>query len=1349
MNLSWFYRIPNWMRLAAAVAVTLFLTYLLLSSDPWWLLRKIPTQAGRELHSKLPDWAYHFIAYAGFSFVLMWYGAARPGRVVMLLVAFASGHAVATEFLQRLVPDRTFDLNDLAANFAGIGAGTIAGLLLSRLYAPRAEPELNLSLQRSSLAPQSAATQDAPGFNRERVATEAEDIAPPRIINFRFVGIASVTGIVLLGSVYTIHGWQVRRNAGSLFDLSQQAKADGNVDKAREFMGRYVGLVPNDINAMADYGLLLDESSEPGGTSRQVFMVFEEVLRNDPTREDIRRRQVEIAMALGRIPDALAHVKVLRQSHPTDARLSYLAGCCLESLLDHEAAAEAWQSAIDHDSTRVDAYARLARVWHEHLDRPEGARRLLDTMIDNNAKSPAAWVARARFRQDFGSIVDAPADIEQALLLDPEDRDTLLAAADLAYARAKAAETHGQTTLVTRIASQSRKQLREASRRVPGDLELRLKLVMLEAHFGSEESALRTIDDILTLSPDDSRAKLMLVDVSLQKGEFEQARTAIEQLPRTPGSDALRKYLQGRLLMSQGKWAEAVVVLDEARRLTADTPGMLERTDLALARCQAALEDINSQLAAFRRVLKTNPLSVPARLGLAAALVKDGQTEAAIAEYRQLTDLPQIRLLLARVLIVRNQQLPELARDWREVEMLLAKADAENSFPAEVALVRAELYAARGQLERARRVIQNARASQSDRIEFWVALSNLCQKIGDERNALLWKSQALVAAGNDSLAEKELRRAVELPAPDQAAVLRLIEFLVRQSRQQEAIRLFKTQAEKLHPQEVGRAYALLGYWDYAKTTFERILKVRPNDLTSLQGLGQVHLRQRNLAAAIPLLQRILEPATSAPRSDVDWARQQLALALTGSSDPAAVQKAMNVLDVEDANRHAANVRARAAILASRPSARDRTKAIELLQELGDRNELLPKDHWLLARLYDVTGQTDQVAAHFEHSLNTQEPRAEFIRDYVLFLVRTEQLDPAERWCDHLEERQPNSELAIEARGMMLAARGRVDEFQTLLSNFAGDSRSNVDSSMKLMAAGAIAERIAAESRRRSSDRVSASTQGPQGNPASDQVARTVEQLNGIAERLYRDAVQQDPAQITVLIGFLARHNRRDEATRLIPELWQHLPEEKAAACSLSLLQSHDAVGEPGQQVETRLLAAMGSRPKSIVLKLCLADLRCLQDRVDEAERIYRLILQVDRDNVQASNNLAWLLAMNGQELDEAFVLIQRAIKLAGPVAQLRDTRGCVHLARGNLKKAVADFTSACDETHLASALFHRAVAESRQGLHAEARGSFAAAKASGFDPDSLTPVERQAFRKNLKRLLPSRIPGTRKDAPLQ
>ena len=51
--------------------------------------------------------------------------------------------------------------------------------------------------------------------------------------------------------------------------------------------------MPSDIQARADYGLLLDQA---GASKRQVFMVFEDVLRAEPTREEIRRRQIEIAM---------------------------------------------------------------------------------------------------------------------------------------------------------------------------------------------------------------------------------------------------------------------------------------------------------------------------------------------------------------------------------------------------------------------------------------------------------------------------------------------------------------------------------------------------------------------------------------------------------------------------------------------------------------------------------------------------------------------------------------------------------------------------------------------------------------------------------------------------------------------------------------------------------------------------------------------------------------------------------------------------------------------------------------------------------------------------------------------
>jgi hypothetical protein len=61
-----------------------------------------------------------------------------------------------------------------------------------------------------------------------------------------------------------------------------------------------------------------------------------------------------------------------------------------------------------------------------------------------------------------------------------------------------------------------------------------------------------------------------------------------------------------------------------------------------------------------------------------------------------------------------------------------------------------------------------------------------------------------------------------------------------------------------------------------------------------------------------------------------------------------------------------------------------------------------------------------------------------------------------------------------------------------------------------------------------------------------------------------------------------------------------------------------------------------------------------------AERKYRAALKADDDNVVALNNLAWLLVQDGRSLDEAEVLIKRA--LAGNPIQsepvsMADARG--------------------------------------------------------------------------------------------
>jgi tetratricopeptide (TPR) repeat protein len=313
---------------------------------------------------------------------------------------------------------------------------------------------------------------------------------------------------------------------------------------------------------------------------------------------------------------------------------------------------------------------------------------------------------------------------------------------------------------------------------------------MLEAHFGSTSEAQRQIDEVLKLSPKNAQAHLLLADMTIEQGRFEPARAAIDKLPRTPGSDALRLFLEGRMLMSKQQWPQAIETLEQSRRITTDSSGLMERTDLALAQCHAAAGDDESQVAAFRRMLKANPVSLPARLGLAAGLLKKQNVKEAIAEFRPLAHLPQVRLQLARLLITRNLQLPELAREWSEIEKLLEQAKEQRDDPVNEVLLRAEMLAARGQLDAARRVIEEARVTQTDRIEFLIASSRMAERAGETRQSNLAMGQALSLAGDATRAEPLLRKAWEKDRADFPAALALLQHLVRHKQTEAAQLLF-------------------------------------------------------------------------------------------------------------------------------------------------------------------------------------------------------------------------------------------------------------------------------------------------------------------------------------------------------------------------------------------------------------------------------------------------------------------------------------------------------------------------------------------------------------------------------
>ena len=79
---------------------------------------------------------------------------------------------------------------------------------------------------------------------------------------------------------------------------------------------------------------------------------------------------------------------------------------------------------------------------------------------------------------------------------------------------------------------------------------------------------------------------------------------------------------------------------------------------------------------------------------------------------------------------------------------------------------------------------------------------------------------------------------------------------------------------------------------------------------------------------------------------------------------------------------------------------------------------------------------------------------------------------------------------------------------------------------------------------------------------------------------------------------------------------------------------------------------------------------------EAAEREYRATLELDPENAVAMNNLAFLLAERGTDLDEALVLAQSASTLMPEDAEILDTTGWVRLKRNETGPAIGLFASA-------------------------------------------------------------------------
>jgi tetratricopeptide (TPR) repeat protein/predicted aspartyl protease len=96
----------------------------------------------------------------------------------------------------------------------------------------------------------------------------------------------------------------------------------------------------------------------------------------------------------------------------------------------------------------------------------------------------------------------------------------------------------------------------------------------------------------------------------------------------------------------------------------------------------------------------------------------------------------------------------------------------------------------------------------------------------------------------------------------------------------------------------------------------------------------------------------------------------------------------------------------------------------------------------------------------------------------------------------------------------------------------------------------------------------------------------------------------------------------------------------------------------------------------------------------------------------ALNGRCWMGAMSGADLDAALAACDGALRRAPKTADFLDSRGLVHLRRGETEKAIADYNAALVlDPKIAWSLYGRALAEQRKDMADAAKADFAAAAA--------------------------------------
>ena len=531
-------------------------------------------------------------------------------------------------------------------------------------------------------------------------------------INFRFLGLLTIVLAVVGGAVFLLHHFQTSRSAALLLSQARESRDAEELPEAIRLYGRYLAFDPHSVEARTEMGSMLVDV----GQYKQAYFHLENALRSNPDDSVARKRLVDAAIGIERFSDAKTNLlDHLLKGDPENAEFLALLAVCEQSLGDFDSARQHLESANQAEPSNERYASGLAELLTERFSQPQEARLVLERLIASAPEKSVgylvrgSWALRQASKISDSSLSDellgeAWENAAKALELDANDPQTAILAADVAIAR-------GQMDEARAIVS-------KAIETTPTAAELYVRAAQIELREESSElpaaklqTAINWLKQGLQNTPGQRDLLWNLALCELDADNLSEVEQLAKELRARQYPEPAVRFLEAKLLISKRQWRQAATLIEQLRAQLERSDELLKQSDFLLALCYQNMGNPDQELAALRRALTIDPLWIPARQALAAALQRSGRLQDSKSELSKIASQPNppadAVLRLARLLLIEGLNNSSTGQvDWAPLRRLLASLDQVPAAATELTILRAELFVAEGKPDESEMLLQ-------------------------------------------------------------------------------------------------------------------------------------------------------------------------------------------------------------------------------------------------------------------------------------------------------------------------------------------------------------------------------------------------------------------------------------------------------------------------------------------------------------------------------------------------------------------------------------------------------------------------------------------------------------------